>query len=145
MTDEINRLRRCMNDLVSVLALPALWTGHNTSAVMTTLLEVLVSMLDLDLAYVRLGNADGQPREWVRTADDNRCPSVAEIGGLLEPHFANGREHSHFRVANPMGDGTIAISVFYLGFQNQTGVFVAASERADFPSESEALLLQVAT
>jgi PAS domain S-box-containing protein len=145
MTDEINRLRRCMNDLVSVLALPAMWSGHDTSAVMTTLLEVVVSMLDLDFAYVRLGNADGQPREWVRTADDNRCASVAEIGRLLKLHFANSKVHPHVRVSNPVGDGTVSVSVFHLGFQNQADVLVAASERADFPSESEALLLQVAT
>ena len=46
-TDEIKRLERCINDLVSVLALPAIWTGHESSLVATTLLDVLLQMLCL--------------------------------------------------------------------------------------------------
>ena len=29
--DEIMRLQGCLNDLVSVLALPAIWSGHESS------------------------------------------------------------------------------------------------------------------
>ncbi len=35
---EISRLRRCVNDLASILGLPAMWTGHDSSRVTTTLL-----------------------------------------------------------------------------------------------------------
>jgi hypothetical protein len=42
---EISDLRRCLNELVSVVALPALWTGHYPSRVTTTLLDVLVGIL----------------------------------------------------------------------------------------------------
>ena len=31
--EEIKRLRRCINDLVSVLALPATWTGSEPSRI----------------------------------------------------------------------------------------------------------------
>jgi hypothetical protein len=53
--DEIRRLKACINDLVSVLALPAIWSGHaEPSHIGNTLLDVLLGLLRLDFAYLRL-------------------------------------------------------------------------------------------
>ena len=41
---EIKRLQRCINDLVSVLALPAIWSGRWASLVVRTLLDSLNCM-----------------------------------------------------------------------------------------------------
>ena len=54
--EEIKRLQRCINDLVSVLALPAIWSGGDPSQIARTLLDVLLGMLHLDLVYVRLND-----------------------------------------------------------------------------------------
>ena len=51
--DEIKRLQGCINDLISVLALPAIWSGHEPSQIVSTLLDVLLGMLRLDFAYAR--------------------------------------------------------------------------------------------
>ena len=40
-TPEIKRLQSCINDLVSVLALPAIWSGRESSQILGTLLEAL--------------------------------------------------------------------------------------------------------
>ena len=40
-SDEIRRLQGGINDLASVLSLPAMWTGHDSARVGTTLLDVL--------------------------------------------------------------------------------------------------------
>ena len=45
--DEVKRLQACINDLISVLALPAIWTGHGPSHVLRTLLDALLGMLRL--------------------------------------------------------------------------------------------------
>ena len=67
--DEIKRLQGCLNDLISVLALPALWGDHEPSQIVSTLLDVLLGMLRLDFAYARLSEAlDGSPIEVVRVA-----------------------------------------------------------------------------
>ena len=42
--EEIKRLRRCVNDLVSILALPAIWTGAQPTQIASTLLEALVGV-----------------------------------------------------------------------------------------------------
>ncbi len=51
---EVKRLQRCINDLVSLLALPAIWSGGDPSQVLHTLLDALMRMLRLDLVSVRL-------------------------------------------------------------------------------------------
>ena len=56
--EEIKRLQRCMNDLLSVLALPAMWSGAEPSQIVHTLLDALMGMLRLDLVYVRLHDPD---------------------------------------------------------------------------------------
>src|SRR5437879_4499699 len=67
--DEIKRLQRCMNDLVSLLALPAMWCGSKPYDVVHILLDSLLRMLDLDFVYVSLTNlVDAAPCETVRVA-----------------------------------------------------------------------------
>jgi hypothetical protein len=48
------RLQRCINDLVSLVALPALWSGDEPSQILGTLLDALIGMLGLDLAYAAI-------------------------------------------------------------------------------------------
>ena len=145
--DEIKRLQRCINDLVGILTLPAMWTGHEASRVATTLLDVLVEMLRLDFAYVRVADvADGSAAEWLRSSDGShgQIPASA-IGRALEPYLASAGPGPSPRIANPAGEGTVSLAVFQLGFQDAAGVFVAGSQRPGFPIETECLLLQVAT
>ena len=146
-TDEIKRLQRCINDLVSVLALPAIWTGHESSLVATTLLDVLVRVLRLDFAYLRvIDSADGLPKEWIRSIDgSHRGAQPHEIGRALEPYLTDDPTPTSLRIANPFAEDTISITVFHLGLQDRVGVFVIGSRRPDFPVETERLVLQVAT
>src|SRR5258705_3501119 len=66
-TAEIKRLQSCINDLISVLALPAIWSGSDSSQILGTLLDVLLTMLRLDFAYAPLSDAsDGPPIALVR-------------------------------------------------------------------------------
>src|SRR5262245_59639906 len=71
--DEIKRMQGCLNNLVSVLTLPAIWSGHESSQIVRTLLDVLLGMLRLDFAYVRVSDAiDGTPIEILRSARRRR-------------------------------------------------------------------------
>jgi hypothetical protein len=45
---EIKRLQHCINDLVSLLALPAIWSGNQPSQILEMLIEALLGMLSLD-------------------------------------------------------------------------------------------------
>src|SRR5215468_5888554 len=145
-TQEISRLRRCINDLTSLLALPAMWTGQGCSRVISTLFAVLIRMLDLDFVYARTEDpADESPSDWMRSADSiDQHAKAKEVGRALEPYLVAEIPTASFRVANPLAEGTTSIAVFHLGVRDRVGVFVAGSRRSEFPSETERLLLQVA-
>jgi C4-dicarboxylate-specific signal transduction histidine kinase len=142
--DEVRHLRGCINDLIGILALPAIWSGHDPANVISTLLDVMLRMLRLDFAYVRLTDAmTGSPIEAVRAAD-RRSPAAEEVGRALNRWLTSPSSPSHFKVPNPIGQGEVSIAIFRLGVQNEVGTFVASSLRADFPDAIETLLLQVA-
>src|SRR5438270_7865839 len=143
---EIGHLQGCINDLISVLALPAMWGGKEAAQIVCTLLDVLVGMLRLDFAYVRLKDpAGGEPIEMVRLAQSrNPLARPQEIGQVLNQWLADDPRKRPPLVRNPLGDGDIAIVPLRLGLQDEIGVIVAGSQRADFPEQTERLLLSVA-
>jgi PAS domain S-box-containing protein len=145
-TAEIKRLQSCINDLISVLALPAIWSGSESSQILGTLLDVLLTMLRLDFAYARLSDAsDGPPIEVVRLGD-HRHSSVQpqQFVQALDRWLAGDQTTSRSVVPDPAGEGEVSIASFSLGLQYEVGVLVAGSRRADFPTEVERLLLRVA-
>src|ERR1700742_174336 len=85
-TEEIKHLQRCVSDLISVLALPAIWSGGEPSRIVDTLLDALLRMLQLDLVYVRLKETPGRVRiETVRFALSQEYKAQAhDIGQLVK-------------------------------------------------------------
>ncbi len=144
--DEIKRLQRCNSDLVSVLALPAMWTGADASQIVHTLLDALLGILDLDLVYVRLKNPVGDaPLEMVRVAQSRKLfPRPQEIGEVLNRWLGDDPQKWPPLARNSIGDEDISIVPLRLGLQGDIGVIVAGARRAEFPRETERLLLSVA-
>lgn len=143
---EVKHLQRCINDLISLLALPAIWSGGDPSQVLHTLLDALMRMLRLDLVSVRLTDPVGEaPVEIVRLAEQRGpMPSAHEICEALSQCLRNDSRKWPPVLRNLMGEGAVAIVALPLGLQGELGVIVAAAERADFPRQTEALLLSVA-
>jgi PAS domain S-box-containing protein len=146
-TAEIKRLQSCINDLISVLALPAIWSGSESSQILGTLLDVLLTMLRLDFAYARLSDAgDGPPIEVLRLGDHRHSSlQPQQFGQALDRWLINDPNASRCVVPDPVGEDEVSIASFSLGLQPEVGVLVAGSRRADFPTEVERLLLRVAT
>jgi PAS domain S-box-containing protein len=144
--EEIKRLQRCINDLVSVLALPAMWAGGESSQVVSTLLDVLMGMLRLDLGYVRLNGSLGEaPFEMARYAPSlNLTAQPREIGELLDGWLGDDPNSWSALVRNRIGDGDISLVPLGMGLQGEIGMIVAGSQRADFPGQTERLVLSVA-
>src|SRR3982074_1716714 len=145
-TAEIKRLQSCINDLTSVLALPAIWSGSESSQILGTLLDVLLTMLRLDFAYARLSDAsDGPPIEVVRLSHRRQASlQPQQFGQALDPWLTADQTASRCVIPDPVGEGEVSIASFSLGLQHEGGVLVAGSRRADFPTEVERLLLRVA-
>ena len=144
--DEVKRLQNCINDLISVLALAAIWSGSESRQMLGTLLDSLLAILRLDFACARLNHSiDGSPIEVVRLAQRQHLSAQSpEVGRALGPWLSGDQTASRLVIPNPAGQGEVAIASFSLGLQDEVGVLVAGSRRADFPTDIELLLLRVA-
>ena len=143
---EIKHLQRCINDLVSLLALPGIWTVSDPAQILHTLLDALMRMLTLDVISVRLNNPAGDaPVEIVRLAEPRGpMPSTHDVCEALSHSFAGNSRKWPPLLRNVMGEGDVSIVPLPLGLQGELGIIVVAAQRADFPRQTEALLLSVA-
>jgi len=144
--DEIKRLQRCINDLVSLLALPAMWSGSKPSDIVHTLLDSLLRMLDLDFVYVSLTNpVDAAPSETVRVAQSQeQMFRPQELCTFLNRWLGDDPQKRYLQERSHIGDEEVSLVSWPFGVQREIGVIVAGSRRADFPRDTEALLLGIA-
>jgi PAS domain S-box-containing protein len=143
--DEIKQLQRCINDLVSVLPLPAVWTGGESPQIISTLMDAVLRMLTLDLIYVWSKESAGEtPIEMARVAPTwGPMPEAREIGKMLHQLLGDNPQVWPPVVQIPFGEVDISIVSLALGPHADAGVIVAGSRRADFPRETERLVLSV--
>ncbi len=143
--DEIKRLQRCINDLVSLLALPAMWSGSKPSDIVQTLLDSLLRMLDLDFVYVSLTNLVDAPSETVRVAQSQeQMFRPRELCASLNRWLGDDPQKRYLQERSHIGDVEVSLASWPLGVQREIGVIVAGSRRTDFPQDTEALLLGIA-
>jgi signal transduction histidine kinase/CheY-like chemotaxis protein len=142
--EEIRRLQNCISNMVSLLALPAMWSGREPPDIVATLLDVLLSMLRLDFSCIRVSDLTGCVAEAVRVDSSARADQADEIKRLYGDWLTDDTAASPRLIPNPMGDGTVSIICFRLSLHQEMGALLAASARADFPTDVEALLLRVA-
>jgi hypothetical protein len=145
-TLEVRGLQRGMNDLVSVLALPAMWSGGEPERIVETLVDALLSMLQLDVAYARLNDLGGQaPIEMARFArSQQQIAPPREIGNLLDKWLGADPRRWPTVLRNELGDRKISFVPLGLGLHGEIGVLLAGSDRPDFPQQTETLILSVA-
>src|ERR1700674_4785959 len=111
LTEEITHLQRCVNDLVSALALPAMWSGGEPAHIVHTLLDALLRMLQLDLVYVRMTETGGHaPIEMVRFAQSQKqLATPHEIGDVLKQLLGTAPQEWPPLMRIPLGDRDISI------------------------------------
>src|SRR5581483_131124 len=142
--EENRHLRRAMRDLVALSTLPAVWTGLGPDGIVRSLADVLLNALSLDLIYARLGGlTGGGVVEVVRDRHGPDAARVEAVKAALAPALGADRSDPPSVIPDPSGAGTLHVAVTRFGIAGDTGVLVAASRRADFPSERDRLLLSV--
>ncbi len=143
--EEIQRLRRCINDLVSILGLPATWTGSEPSRIVGDLLGALLSILSLDFVYARLKDSSGTDLELVRTATEwEPKPEAQAFGEILRPWLRNDTQNWPHGMRGTLEGREMSVVPLLLGVQGETGIVIAGSSRVDFPQQIEKLVLSVA-
>jgi PAS domain S-box-containing protein len=144
--EDIKRLQRCINDLISLLALPAIWSGNEPTQIVHMLLDALLRMLRLDFAYARLKDpVTRAPLEILRVADSCKLKVPPQnIGEMLSKWLEREENISLPPAQNRFEEEDTSIFPVPLGMHGEIGMIVLGSERADFPSQTESLLLSVA-
>jgi PAS domain S-box-containing protein len=144
--EEIKRLQHCINDLVSLFALPATWSGAEPAQIVHTLLDALLRMLQLDFVYAGLKDPAGQaPIEMVRfDQSEDQTAQPDEIVEVIKQSLGGDPQAWPPMIRKLVGDRDTSMVPLGLGLQGEVGVIVAGSERADFPLQTERLILRVA-
>ncbi|MGJ5817385.1 PAS domain-containing sensor histidine kinase [Paludibaculum fermentans] len=139
---EVAKLRRCLNDLVSVIALPGLWTDKDAGEIASTVADALAGILDLSFVLIQLNDADGRPSFEVM-----RMPGASEkaqdffealsssLGGSAASWPASARI--------PGSAADLNVATARLGIRGELGTIAVVAERAGFPDQSERLILDV--
>jgi PAS domain S-box-containing protein len=144
--EEIQSLQRCINDLTSILELPATWTGGEPTLVVSTLLESLIRVLRLDFVCAWLEDpVRDPPGETLRvTTSRELSPRLPELRQLLQGLHARDPQNWPALLRDPLGDGDLSLVALPLGLHDRGSMIVAGSRRAQFPHRTERLLLSVA-
>jgi len=138
---EVLRLRAVLRDLVALSAIPAVWIGREPPGVATGLADELVELLRLDFAFVRLCDPEG-----AGVVEVTRGDAWKRFPEWLESHLATSVQFPPREIFADVGGGCdlyrgIAIRI---GVNGERGVVAAASERSDFPTATDQLLLSLA-
>ena len=145
-TDEAARLRTCLNDLISIMALPALWAGGEPPHIVGTLMDALVGTLRLAFVIVRFNDPEGgHSIEMVRVSESWGGPARArEISAAIDSAMGEAPQNWPSRVRVSIRDVELSVASARLGLDGELGAVATGSQRFDFPAETERLLLDVA-
>lgn len=130
-----------MRDLIALSTLPAVWAGYSPEGVVRSLAGVLQESLDLDLVYVRIQGFGGVEVACGKGAAFD-ADQLRVIAKGLAPVLASEPPAS---VADPLRGGELRVAVSRFGHAGDMGVVVACSQRTDFPTETDRLLLGIGT
>ena len=138
---DVLRLRTALRDLVALSAVPAAWVGREPAGIAVGLADLLVNSLHLDFAFVRLGDPAGGAA--VEIAEGSAWPAFPE---WLRHHRAvNGRLSQREIVRDIGGDAERCRGIVIpIGLDAEGGLVAAACRAAEFPTETDQLLLSVA-
>ena len=142
MASEIRRLRLALRDLVALSTIPAAWVGREPATIAAGLADVLVGMLQVDFAFVRLRDHTGSGEPVDVTLGD----AWTGFPEWLEGRLANGRPLAHAEIVPGVNGDTPRCRglVIPIGVEAAGGFVAIACCRADFPTETDQLLLSVA-
>lgn len=122
----------------ALLALPALWVDHEPLEIADGLLSVIGSILALDSVYARFDDARDPLEVWRPSGP--RPPDELQPFIAANPPAASGLK----TVASHSVSDHVRVTSLPLALPWGTGLVLAASRRALFPTETETHLLRVA-
>jgi signal transduction histidine kinase/ActR/RegA family two-component response regulator len=129
-------LRRQVNDLFALLELPSAWQGREPGEIARSALDVLVSLLRLDVALLKIHGPEGDL--------EHRFPPDLDGEALLAvSRGASPDSPAAFALPRPNILGRTTVRVIATEPLGEPGTIIAGSWRENFPTAHERHLLQV--
>jgi PAS domain S-box-containing protein len=137
--DEVSQLRDCLNNLVGLMTLPAGQTGGQAD-VGGPLLDALPGMLRLGFVCVRVHDPEtGGSVDMVRVAESLGAGAAGEIGQAIDSWLGDAHP-ARIRVR----EFDLSVAFTPLGASGEIGIVVTGSQRPDYPTQAETVVLDVA-
>src|SRR5947208_4540998 len=138
---DVRALRTALRDLVALSTIPAAWVGREPSTIAAGLADVLVGALHLDFAFVRLCDPNGGA-----AVDVTRGDTWKAFPEWLERHRPPVGQSWRKEIIPDVGGGGERCRglVVPIGVNADGGLVAVACDRADFPTETDQLLVSVA-
>jgi signal transduction histidine kinase len=137
---DVVRLQAALRDVVALSAIAATWIETEPDAVAGGLADTLVSLLQLDFAFVRLRYRGGDgPDDVTRGSAWTRFPE------WLERHAGTSAQFPGKAIVPDVGDGPEPCSgvVVAIGVNGDGGLVAAACNRSGFPTAIDQMLLSL--
>jgi len=145
ISEEVKSLQACLNDLIGVVTLPALWSGLEFTQIVGTFLESVLGMLGLDFAYARtIAAAESAQLKTLRASREGESRTPESVADQIRSWLSSTPAGSPRPMPNPVGAGEVTAVYLRLGGHDEVGTLVVGSSRPGFPTRSELLVLQVA-
>lgn len=133
---ELAELRRSLRDVLALTMLPTVWAGYEPRQICADLVDVIARMVDADGVYLISPTSEGGEILRLKREGDGeteRCLRAA----AADPSMRNAP------IVSGSGEPALRLLTSALSFQSNDR-FVVASRRADFPNETERLIVRVA-
>ena len=142
---EAEELRRTLADLASLSELPAAWIGASLESIADSAAETLMTMLGLDLVFIRGAGTRAGERFAVARRKSSAVPpaKVQLLERALEPWLESDTKAAP-PLVNPLGSGTLHTTFVRHGKLENDGVLFAGAARRDFPTERDRIVIRVA-
>jgi transcriptional regulator with GAF, ATPase, and Fis domain len=133
------KFRRALGDVVALTALPAVWAGYHLRQIVDDVAEVLLRVVDLEFVYVTL-RADGPPIAAARAKQ--RGGNIHRITAAAERLLASPEGYP-VSIADPLNEERSLRATVHISGGESDLAIVAASAGAQFPAETDLLLMAV--
>jgi signal transduction histidine kinase len=140
-SDEVQSLQAHLRDVAALLALPGVWRGREVAFIATSLLDALVSLLRVDVAYLRVESRAGD-----EVLEDRRpllAISAPDLGVALE-HWHQPTDVPAASLQSVPGYGMMRVMRIHPRLERGRAVVILCSARPDFPTQTEAFLMRTA-
>ncbi|MDF1631278.1 PAS domain-containing protein [Mycoplana sp. MJR14] len=141
---ENERLRRCVNDILSITALPAVWTGGTVDEIGTALLEGLRAILDVDFLMLRVAGNGDHPEMLMERSTNNAVSGRPTLVEDLIATFGTNVGEWPQRAELVRDQVRFRLISEKLGIDGKIGLLIAGSIASSFPSEQDRIVLHVA-